>query len=267
MSDTCTSGGERLIKYPNLPENRAARVIISNELPHEIMQELLRAGVVPYFTKECDSLDKRIAAHPDMSVFSFGNGKFAARSCCKAVFDEICKDLRGNVPALAVKYGKTVQTPTSALEYPFDISFNCFLLKDVLFCGKVLDETVESSLEHGTKIVRMKQGYAKCSTCIVSDNAAITEDKSVYKTLHDNGIDVLLLPKREVVLEGYDCGFIGGASFKLSHSELAFFGNIEKHGAYRDIKAFCSNHGVDCISLLHRPLTDYGGAVCVTERI
>lgn len=261
-----SGGKEKFLWIPHLPCTKAARTIFSDELPNEISNEIIVVGVIPYFSEKCEFLDRRVAAHPDMSIFSFGNGEFAARLSCKPVFDKICGGLGTNTLLPTVRYGEKVQMSLSALEYPFDASYNCFLLNNTLFCGKVLDETIESHTG-GVKTVRMKQGYAKCSTCIVSENAAITEDKNVCKALAENGVDVLLLQKREVLLDGYDCGFIGGATFKISHGELAFFGDVKLHSAYRDIKAFCANHKVECVSLSNKPLKDYGGAVCVTEWI
>ena len=43
----------------------------------------------------------------------------------------------------------------------------------------------------GYEIINVKQGYAKCSICVVSDNAIITADKGIAKAAIQNRIDVL----------------------------------------------------------------------------
>ena len=263
---------ERLIATSHLPENKLKRAIFSYKIPDGTVTELHRLGIIPYFCKGSGELDERISHHPDMSIFCGGKGRFSARKDCKPLFEEIIKDIEENENAgFSVEYSKSEQvTRAYPLEYPFDIGYNCFVFRKHLFCGSIIAQEIEDLAQTDElKTVRVKQGYVKCSTCIVSKSAIITEDKSVYNAIKNNckDVDVLYIKKREVILEGYDCGFIGGASFKISKDMLAFFGKIENHGAYSDIKSFCSNHGVNCISLSSDSVTDYGGAICVTEQI
>ena len=80
--------------------------------------------------------------------------------------------------------------------------------------------------------------------------------------MKNDGVDVLVISSGNIVLEGYDYGFIGGASGKLNDESVIFFGNIKKHPDYRAIKAFLYKHKSNMIIACEdMPLTDIGGIV------
>lgn len=64
------------------------------------------------------------------------------------------------------------------------------------------------------EIVNINQGYARCSTLILNNRTAVTADISVKNALEKDGAKVLLISSGDIKLEGYDYGFIGGASGK-----------------------------------------------------
>ena len=99
----------------------------------------------------------------------------------------------------------------------------------------------------------------------MSDNAVITDDESIYKALCLNGVDTLLISKGDIVLNGHNYGFIGGASYKISESKVLFFGDITKHRDYKKIADFIEKHGCEII-FLDFPLTDFGGIIPITEK-
>ena len=103
----------------------------------------------------------------------------------------------------------------------------------------------------------VKHGYAKCSICSVGENAIITADPSIAKTAKKNGIDVLKTEASHTRLDGYDCGFIGGASGDDGEN-IYFCGNLEKHPDGEKIKEFCKKHGRGVVCLSDEPLYDYG---------
>jgi hypothetical protein len=92
----------------------------------------------------------------------------------------------------------------------------------------------------------------------VSENAVITADKGLAGKI-DNA-DVLLIREGYIALDGYNYGFIGGASFNFG-GKLFFFGDISKHADYRQIIAFCERHDTAVISLSDDLLYDYGSII------
>ena len=70
----------------------------------------------------------------------------------------------------------------------------------------------------------------------------------------------LLIEKGYIRLDGYDYGFIGGASAYLKESNILLFsGNISIHPDFERIKIFCQNNDVDIDYIDGMDLTDIGG--------
>ncbi len=147
-------------------------------------------------------------------------------------------------------------------KYPGDVLLNAVLLSYYLICNTstIAKEILEIADEQGKTVIHVNQGYTKCSTCVVSDTAIITEDKSIYEACKDR-LDVLLIQKGAVELLGYDYGFIGGAS-ALIDDTVYFFGNIEVHPNYEAIKQFIAKHNKKIVSLSKdEKLIDIGGII------
>lgn len=142
--------------------------------------------------------------------------------------------------------------------YPHDILLNALNLNGVVY-GKV-DYISRYIKEEAAEIVDIKQGYARCSVCRVSDTAIITADKNITLNLNVKNADVLLINEGFIRLNGYNYGFIGGASVKMG-DKMLFFGDINKHPDCEKIVGFCEKYGVDVLSLSDEVLYDYGSMV------
>ena len=104
----------------------------------------------------------------------------------------------------------------------------------------------------------MKQGYTKCSTCIVNNHAAITSDVSIAKALNVEGVDVLLLPSGDILLPGLNYGFIGGATGLLCDNVLAFYGHLDHYLYGKEVLKFLNKHKVEPVFLRNGKLIDRG---------
>ena len=158
------------------------------------------------------------------------------------------------------------QSPVSG-DHPQNVRLNCLYLGGRLY-GRI--DAIDASVldfcrERGIPLVSVKQGYTRCSALVIGGSAVITADKSIEKALRSNGAEVLLVQPGHIRLEGFDCGFIGGAGFS-DNDVTYFFGDITKHPDYERIKVFCAKY-YSKIEILNReePLTDIGGVVIRTE--
>ncbi len=196
-----------------------------------------------------NSLDNPISSHPDMSAVKIKD-TWIVYDDAKHSFDFYEKKIVVN---------RGVQK-NKKIEYPFDIGLNCAVVGKNLICNEKYTENTVLSLarENGIKIIDVKQGYAKCSVCIVDENSIITEDLGIANKCTEHGIDVLLLKSRAVALDGYDYGFIGGCSGMLSDGRIVFSGCIENHPEYESINNFCCKHGKRPVSMSDEPLYDVG---------
>ncbi|MBQ7873231.1 MAG: hypothetical protein IJ360_04585 [Clostridia bacterium] len=154
---------------------------------------------------------------------------------------------------------ESISEPMGA-KYPNDVPLNIAVVGSHAFCNvKRASKTVLKYLEdNGYTIHRVAQGYAHCSTCIVSDKAIITADDGIYTAACEIGIDALLIAAGSISLPPYGYGFIGGAS-GVTDDAVYFCGSLEYHPDGERIRAFIEKYGKRVVELYDAPLTDVGG--------
>ena len=207
-------------------------------------------------------LQEPVSAHPDMLLF-IGKG----RVVCHKDYFAACESEMLKISKLL---GAEMILTDEAIdrEYPRDVLFNAAPVGDMLICRRDAlskeiaelygeEKIINVKLYGEEKIINVKQGYAKCSICVVGDRAIITSDRSIATKAKEKGIDVLAVSPDGVRLDGYDCGFIGGAS-GADDKNVYFCGNIDLHPDGEKIKAFCEKQGKTAVSLSDQPLYDYG---------
>jgi hypothetical protein len=197
-----------------------------------------------------------VAAHADMVLHDAGGGRLIAASGAKTLI----RRLRG--------LGYTVlEQQGIAPEYPKDAALNCFALGGRLYCNPkaVSNALLEHYSAVGIEVAPVKQGYAKCSTCIVDGRSIITADASIAKAAKSNGIGVLEIRSGFIRLPGLDYGFIGGAAGLIEKGKLAVCGSLEAHPDGDAIRQFCKARGVEILELADSPLIDIGGIVCLMQ--
>ncbi len=225
------------------------KVIIDCRMSSKCKEFLINNGYTIIEMPVSDVLDRAISAHPDMSAVKI-NDTWVIYSNTKRLFDFTGKKIiiDREVPA------------NDKLAYPHDIGLNCAVVGKNIICNSQYTEQAVLDLAHksGFNVINVRQGYSKCSVCIIDDNAIITEDEGIAKKCSQYDIDVLLLKNRAVKLCGYDYGFIGGCSGLLSDGRIIFTGCIENHPEYHLIEAFCKKYGKTAVSMSDEPLYDVG---------
>ena len=147
-------------------------------------------------------------------------------------------------------------------KYPHNIGFNAicldkYFIHNIKYTNKRLLEHINSL---GLKFINVHQGYTKCSCVVVDGKSIITADDGIYSTLaaYDD-IDVLKIQSGHVKLEGFEYGFLGGASGRVGDT-LYFNGDITKHPDFDSIKTFVENRGVK-LKWFDFELTDIGSII------
>lgn len=190
--------------------------------------------------------------HADMQCLILDDTAFVL-SCCRRLAE-----------ALSVRYNVVLCADDIGADYPRNVALNAAAVGKNVICNvNALDDCVKQYCNsHGYTLIHVKQGYAKCSCAIVSDNALITADQGICRALQGSEIDVLPIGKGSVRLDGANCGFIGGASgYDNKTKTLYFCGDICRHPDYKRIERFCEKHGTKIVSLTDDDLTDIGGVL------
>ncbi len=244
------------VKSPNLPLKRVKECIIGSVYTEEI-KELSELGINCVKLPRLTTLDNEISAHADIQIFNKGNGNLIISSEAGEKLKEILNSFNFTVE-------KDIKTP-----YPNDIKLNAAFIGNKIICNKnfVSKEILSFANENKLEIIHTKQGYSRCSLCIVNENAVITEDPGLTSLLNICQFDVLEITPGKIHLSESHSGFIGGASAKLSEKEMYFSGNVSKHLDFDKIKSFLDNYNISMVYNKSRQLTDFGGIIQLTEII
>lgn len=249
---------ESFIQSPNLPAGKVSLAIIDGRVTDDIEKSIQNMGIRLIKTKKTNGLYEAVSYHPDIVIHHLGGNEIVA---APNIDSQIIYKLEEE--GFIINVGKKAVTGT----YPGDVSYNVARFGNkAVCCIKHTDEVLlQKLLERGIEIINVNQGYAKCSICIVSKEAAITSDKGIYKELQRNNIAVLLITPGNIRLFDMNYGFIGGASGSVSNSSICFFGDIGLHPNYNEIQMFLSKYNKSIVNLSKNLLKDLGTLIPLKE--
>lgn len=204
--------------------------------------------ILPY-----DNLDIPVCAHADMLLCVIDNYVFC--------YDEYYNDnqmLFNEIEKLGYSIIKSKHKCSK--QYPYDIGLNALIIGKKIFCNKrhIAKEIVEYGEKCGYKIINVNQGYSACSTLVVDEYNAVTSDYGIEKALKNEGINVVIVPNDKIILEGYNCGFIGGSCF--IHEKTAYFSGNVYTKEYEKVVELLDKLNINIVNLSNGNLRDFGGA-------
>lgn len=244
---------KEFIKIPNLPKKNISSVLVDYRIDFQAKKFLNSLGICVYTTKRTETLYEAVAGHTDMVIHHLGGSKF--------VVSPENADFFKNIPEIEIIEGKTALKP----KYPHDIAYNAarvgkFLIHNFKYTDRCILENSEELIK-----INVKQGYSKCSVCVVNENAIITSDLGIAKKCDNFNIDVLFVEDSDVVLNGISHGFFGGSTGLIAPDMLAVNGNIKYHKAHEQITEFCDKYHVKLITLHDGRIEDIGSIIGLTE--
>ncbi len=227
------------------------KAIVDYRTEKEAVERLKAYGFDVVFTKKAEKLHKAVDGHTDLQIVKVLDSFIV----CPEHFDYYKEKLGINLIS-----GKTELSE----KYPYDIPYNMavfgkFAVHNFQFADFVLRECIKRKFLFE---IETKQGYSKCSICVVSDNAIITEDENIFKAVSGYNIDVLKIDKGSVKLNGFNYGFFGGATGLLDNT-LFVNGELKYHTDSERIKQFCKKHNTDIIELKCGEITDIGSILFI----
>lgn len=247
----------KYVRKPYIPENKVKLVVIDSRISINIKNIIRAEGIdfieVPY----CKDLYKAISSHPDIFIYPSEEGVIIAPN----LYDELKTAFieRG----IDIIKGESILNST----YPYDIAYNvCRIGNYAIHNFNYTDSAILKSLKkNSVKMIHVKQGYAKCSVCVVNEEAIITSDKGIARETQAHGIDTLLISAGDILLDGLDHGFIGGATGLISKNKLFVCGDISRHRNYNDITKFLLKHNVNLSYVRDNDIYDCGSIIPISE--
>ncbi|MDV3427595.1 MAG: hypothetical protein LIR50_11340 [Bacillota bacterium] len=224
-------------------------VFVSSKISEEEESNLIKLRINPIKIPISKKLPEEIWDHPDMLL---------------NIIDEkniiVHKDMDKSFTLFLSKLNYNIHFSDKILKnkYPEDIILNGLNLKDI-FIHK-LDSTDPKllSLVKGKKLINTRQGYSKCSTAVLSDDAFITSDDNMERILLKEGKKVLKVPYGDIILKGYDYGFIGGCCGLIGKGVLAFYGDLSFYKYGEAVLNFLKENEIEAVYLRNGKLIDRG---------
>lgn len=241
-----------------ISDKKVRAVIIDARINRDIEENLAGMGIEAIKTVRHPSLYTAISYHPDIVLCPVGGGRIVAAP-------EMYEFYKKALACYRVKLikGDTVLSGN----YPFNIAYNIASVgnKAILYSRYADPVVMRELINNIVEFIEVKQGYAKCSTAVVNENALITSDKGIAHKAGQRGIDVLLIRSGYIQLEGFDYGFIGGCCGRISEDSIAFAGDISFHPDGEEIRKFLEKHYIYPVCLYSGPLIDVGSILPVVE--
>lgn len=227
-------------------------VICSPDIYPDSVKKLNSYGIEVLSSCKCENVLPPLSHHTDLQIAKIEENLFV---CAPQLYEYYNTFL--------TEFNKELIKGNTYLScnYPGDIAYNIIVTDQYAIHNfDYTDYIIKQKIKFKKKI-NVRQGYTGCTLCLISENAAITSDSGIYKSLVSNGFDVLFVNDEKILLPGFEHGFFGGSSFMLSPSVLAVNGNIESHNDCKAITHFCSNYGVDVLSLSNECIMDIGSVI------
>ena len=238
---------------PDLPEKLITTALCGD---CAMMQAALRErGIAVIESEPCNLLPEPVSRHADLICRHIGSDKV------------ITADRRLADALTAMGFDVRITESEPGNKYPFDCLLNCLIIGRCAFCrvDSVDAELKRMLAEDGIKLVNVRQGYTRCSTAVVDERSLITADRGIAAALIGEGFDVLVISPGDIILEGYDTGFIGGCCGKISADRMLFRGDVSTHPDGHAILEFLAERGVSAECIGQGKLIDFGGFVPLCE--
>lgn len=242
------------IESPNLPKGKVRTVICGTD-DRDILDFFKKMKIKVLKTAPNNGIDIAVTNHADMAVLHLKRNKI--------ILDKSQTELNNVLENIGMEVFETKKEIIGA--YPNDVKLNFTVIGEKVFGNfRYADEELLRLISDKSKII-VRQGYCKCSMLIINQNAVITDDESIHRQMLANGTESLLISKGDISLPGHEYGFIGGASGKISKNMVVFFGNIEKHRDFYEIRKFLCEHHCQYVCTDKNILRDIGGIIPILE--
>lgn len=220
-------------------------ILVNKNIPKQALQRLSAFGnLILIQTKGITY--SAIAGHPDIFFCLVGNGLVVAPNVPEAIKIRLSKQKlswKEGYEAVGGKYPKTAR-------------YNCVVTEDFLIGNKdFIDKKIWESAINKV-FIHVKQGYTRCNLLPLADNRFITSDKGIEKALTEKNLEVLYISPEDILLPGFEHGFIGGTA-GVYNDRVFFIGKLDYFTEGEKIKHYLS--GFEIVELYDGPLFDGGG--------
>ncbi len=222
-------------------------IIGDRRIPRAARKKLNETGrFIPFFTENITY--SAVSGHPDVFFFKEGNRLIVAPNTP----EQYKRILKENGIGFSEGAGNV------GTAYPHTARYNAVATDTFLIHNlKITDQRILEQCA-GKRKINVKQGYTRCNLLPLPGNSFVTSDEGIFKTLNNEGLDVLYVAPQGIVLPGFGNGFIGGCA-GVSGRNVYFTGSLRYFSAGKKLEHFLLSKGFEIVELYDGPLYDGGG--------
>lgn len=242
------------VKESFIVNGNLSLALVDKRITNKMEKSLSERNIEVIKTPKCNETYEAITHHPDITVCKLNDNNILVAPNVYEYYYNNLQPLGFNV----IKGESFIR-----YNYPNNIQYNVaifgnYAIHNFNYTDKKILEYLD---KNNIKKIHVKQGYCKCSICIVDESSIITSDEGIYKEAIKNELNCLLIEKGHINLFDLNYGFIGGCSGLIYNDTLAFFGDISNHPSYNEIVDFVSSRNKNIISLSNEELLDLGSII------
>ena len=222
--------------------------IVDKTMPNFMIDKLRCYGTI-YKSTTIITEDEAISTHPDLQIHFVAD---TIAFCPPATIEYYEKILPSHI-------NLHIGTVNPGSTYPSVCAYNIARVGEHILCNTKIADTkiLKYYEENNYKIIHVNQGYTKCNVCPISDSVFLTEDQGIFNSVKSEpALTAYLLEKGEVSLNGFDYGFIGGATGKIGNNTLVCCGKLIANK--EKILKLLSALNMQLLELSYRSIYDYG---------
>lgn len=232
-------------------------LIIDERMRDIEKQTLQRLGYELIEIKKSTKIYSEISSHVDIFACKVKNKIIAE----KHVYDILKNKLKKYI---IIQGNSVIQNV-----YPKDINYNvCIVGNKAIHNFKYTDSQIVQELKKNNfELINVKQGYSNCSIAVIDENSIILNDKGLYNSLKDSGLNILFLdymPDIKLLNEKGNYsemnGFIGGAIARIDDN-IVVFGDLNKVDNKSYTRKFIEKKNLNIIDFSGLDVIDYGGII------
>lgn len=227
-------------------------IIVDAKIPKEAKGKLKEYGDLVELKTDGITNDY-LSGHPDIFFFQNKSQLIAAPNLPNEFIDKLHEH--------SIQY--SVGKVSVGVDYPQCAPYNAGVIGEKLVHKKDVTDRVILQKFREADIIEVKQGLTRCSLISISDSAAITSDKGIYKSLIEHDIDVLYLDSKDILLPGMEYGLFGGCCGRIDNN-LFIIGSLNNFKEGEKVCKFCSEHNLEIVELYDGSLFDGGGLFFIT---
>ena len=218
-------------------------IIIDKKIPQQAKEKLQEYGEI-YELETSGIVYDAISGHPDIFIFQYENELVIAPQSPKCLVSAL------NKHKIKFQFGDK----QLGNKYPLTTAYNVSYNNDIFIGNSKFCDPKILELAKDKTWIQSKQSYARCNTLIIDKAHIISSEKSLQKDFPEG----LFINPDEIILEGFDYGFIGGC-LGIYEKNIFVIGNLKRHKQGAQIRDYCNKLGYTIIELYDGDLIDGGG--------